>query len=54
MNLLKVVAKMDWGGDRSVLMRLNRSFVHSRLEYGCAVVSSARKSYHWNPFKTRS
>ena len=45
MNLLKVVAKMDWGADRSVLMRLYRSFVHSRLEDGCAVFSSARKSY---------
>ena len=45
MNLLKVVAKMDWGADRSVLMRLYHSFVHSRLEYGCAVFSSARESY---------
>ena len=45
MNLLKVVSKMDWGADRSVLMRLYRSFVHSKLEYGCAVFSSARKSY---------
>ena len=42
-NLLKVVAKMDWGADRSVLMRLYHSFVHSRLEYGCAVFSSAYK-----------
>ena len=45
MNFLKVVAKMDWGADRSVLLRLYRSFVRSRLEYGCAVFSSARKSY---------
>ena len=45
MNLLKVVAKMDWGADRSVLLRLNRSFVRSRLEYGCAFFSSAHKSY---------
>ena len=36
---------MDWGADRSVLMRLHCSFVHSRLEYGFAVFSSARKSY---------
>ena len=45
MNLLKVVAKMDWGADRSVLMKFYRSFVRSRLEYGCAVFSSAHKSY---------
>ena len=46
MNLLKVVAKMDWGADRSVLMRLYRSFVSSRLKYGCAVLSSAQSTYH--------
>ena len=31
MNLLKVVAKMDWGADRNVLLTLYRSFVRSRL-----------------------
>ena len=36
---------MDWGADRSVLLRLYRAFVRSRMEYGCAVFSSARKSY---------
>ena len=45
MNLLKVVSKLNWGADRSVLLRLYHSFVRSRLEYGCAVFSSARKSY---------
>ena len=45
MNLLKVVVNMDCGADRSVLMRLYRSFVRSRLEYGCAFFRSAHKSY---------
>ena len=45
MNLLKVVSKMDWGAYSSVLLRLYRSFVRSRLEYGCAVFSSSHKSY---------
>ena len=46
MNLLKVVSKMDWGhAGRIVLMRLNRAFVCSRMEYSCAVFSSACKSY---------
>ena len=44
-NLLKAVAKMDWGADRSVLHRLYRSFFCSRLEYGCAAFSSACKSF---------
>ena len=38
MNLLKIVAKTDWGADRSVLLRLYRSFVRSRMEYGCALL----------------
>ena len=56
MNLLKVVSKMDWGADRNVLVRLYRAFVHSRMEYGCAVFSSARKSYlkKLEPIQTRA
>ena len=42
---LCMFTKIDWGADRSGLLRLYRSFVCSRLEYGCAVFSSARKSY---------
>ena len=45
LNLLRVVTKMDWGADRVVLLRLYRSLVRSKLDYGCAVYSSARKSY---------
>ena len=45
MNLLKVVSKLDWGADRQVLLRLYRSFVRSKLDYGSLVYGSARKSY---------
>ena len=45
MNLFKVISKIDWVADRSVLLRLYCSFVCSRLEYGCAVFSSMHKSY---------
>ena len=45
LNFLKVVSKMDWGADRVVLLRLYRAFVRSKLDYGCTVYSSARKSY---------
>ena len=57
MNLLKVVAKMDWRAERSVLMRLYHSFLLSRLEYGCAVFLVLLVSLilrNWNPFKTRA
>ena len=45
LNLLKVVSSLDWGADRKVLLRLYRSLVRSKLDYGCMVYGSARKSY---------
>jgi hypothetical protein len=45
MNLLKVVSHTDWGGDTDTLLTLYRSLVRSKLDYGCIVYSSARKSY---------
>jgi ribonuclease HI len=45
MTLLKTVAKMNWGADREVLLRLYRSLIRSRLDYGAPVYGSARPSY---------
>ena len=45
LNLLRVVSNMDWGADRKVLLRLYRSLVRSKLDYGCVVYGSARQSY---------
>ena len=45
LNLLRVVANMEWGGDREVLLRLYRSLVRSKLDYGSIVYGAARKSY---------
>ena len=45
LNLLKVLAHTDWGADRNVLLRLYRSLIRSKLDYGCIVYGSARKSY---------
>ncbi len=45
LNLLKVVSKMDWGADRTVMLRLYRALVRSKLDYGCMIYSSARQSY---------
>ena len=36
---------MDWGADKKVLLRLYRSLIRSKLDYGCVVYGSARKSY---------
>ena len=40
-----MVSNTDWGGDRRVLLRIYRSIVRSKLDYGCFIYGSARKSY---------
>jgi hypothetical protein len=45
MNLLRVVARTDWGVDSTTLLRLYRSVVRSKLDYGCVMYGSARASY---------
>jgi hypothetical protein len=42
LNLLRVVAHMDWGADSATLLKLYRSHVRSKLDYGCVVYGSAR------------
>ncbi len=45
LDLLRVVAHTDWGGDRSILLQLYRNLVRSKLDYGCMIYGSARPSY---------
>ena len=45
LQLLRVVAHTDWRADKSTLLKLYRSLVRSKLNYGCFVYGSARKSY---------
>ena len=45
LNILKVVSNHHWGADRDTLLLLYRSLVRSKLDYGCIVYGSARKSY---------
>ena len=45
MNLLRVLAHTDWGADSTTLLKLYRSLVRSKLDYGCIVYGSARDSY---------
>jgi len=44
LNLLRVVAHKDWGADCAALLKLYRSHVRTKLDYGCVVYGSARKS----------
>ena len=40
-----MVSRMDWGADREVLLRLYRSHIRSKLDYGFIVYGSTQKSY---------
>ena len=43
--ILKVLSSSDWGGDRTILLKLYRYLIRSKLDYGSIVYGSARKSY---------
>ena len=45
LNLLKVLSNTSWGADRTTLLKLYRSLVRTKLDYGCIIYGSARKSY---------
>ena len=45
LNLLKILSNPEWGGDTEILLHLYHSMVRSKLDYGCQVYGSARKSY---------
>jgi len=44
LNLLGVVAHKDWGADCATLLKLYRTHVRSKFDYGCVVFGSAGKS----------
>ena len=44
LNLLKVLSCTEWGADRTTLLKLYRSLVRSKLDYGCMVYGSAAKT----------
>ena len=44
LDILRVVGHTDWRADHIVLLRLYRSLVRSKLDYGCIVSGSARLS----------
>ena len=45
LDAMKVLASTEWGADSTVLLRLYRALVRSKLDYGSIVYGSARKSY---------
>ena len=43
--LARLLSHTSWGADRTTLLKLYRSLVRSKLDYGCIIYGSARKSY---------
>ncbi|GFO44865.1 Pol-like protein [Plakobranchus ocellatus] len=43
LNLLRVVGHIDWSADRATLLKLYRTLVRSKLDYGSVVYGSAKK-----------
>ena len=44
LNILKVLSCTEWGADRTTLLKLYRSLVISKLDYGCIVYGSPSKT----------
>ena len=45
LNLLRVVSCNRWGSDSETLLKLYRSLIRSKLDYGCIAYGAARKTY---------
>jgi len=43
-NVLKCIAHHKWGADRATLLKLYKTLVRSRLDYGCEFYSSANRA----------
>ena len=44
-QLLRTIAHTKWGGSKETLLKLYRSLIRSRLDYGCFIYGAARKTY---------
>ena len=44
-QMLRVIAHTNWGADRKTLIKIYRTLIRSKIDYGCFIYGSARKSY---------
>ena len=45
LNILKIISHTNWGADRKTMIHLYRALIRPKLDYGCIIYSSARKTY---------
>ena len=45
LNLLKVLSHTSWGADRTSLLKLYRSLVRSKLDYGCIIYMALHENH---------
>ena len=45
LQLIRVVAHTDWGANKETLLKLYRTLIRSKIDYGNFIYQSARKSY---------
>ena len=45
MKLLTVLVYTDWGADKDTLLKLYRTLIRSKLNYGCFIYGAARPLY---------
>ena len=42
LDILKVLSHSDWGADRTAMLRVYRSLIRSKIDFGCQVYQSAK------------
>ena len=51
LKLLRIIAHKDWGADQHALLKLYRTLIRSKIDYGCFIYGAARKTY-FKPLNT--
>ena len=51
LKLLRIRAHNDWGADQHTLLKLYRTLIRSKIDYGCFIYGAARKTY-FKPLNT--
>ena len=51
LKLLHIIAHKEWGVDQHTFLKLYRTLIHSKIDYGCFIYGAARQTY-FKPLNT--